>query len=344
VAAVIVTVMLGGRPYGVTGSALLAASMLAVTAVAAPPEAHWRPVLSVPAIVDVAGPRTDGQLVLSTRSGLFLYQPGAPAAQFARGPAGYVAAGSEPYIALAPGRRLPGARCSFKRDDVFALDADSTPGVARIRRTGQAVRLVDLPADAFPSGIGFDLVGRFGYRLLVTTVVAGKTTLYAIDCLGRPTVIARDAPAVEGGIAVAPSSFGRFGGDLIAADEKTGRIFAFSPSGTVKVVADSGLPAGSDIGVEALGFVPGPFDRTGSAYLSDLGAPGSPTAGTDSLLVLPGAGLVRAGLEVGDLVAATEAGAITISIHCARSCAVRRIGEGPAATHGEGHIAFVPGR
>ena len=93
------------------------------------------------------------------------------------------------------------------------------------------MRLVDFPADAFPSGIAFDLLGRFGYRLLVTAVVAGKTTLYAIDCLGGRTVVARDAPRVEGGIAVAPSSFGRFGGDLIAPDEHSGRIFAFSPTG-----------------------------------------------------------------------------------------------------------------
>jgi hypothetical protein len=64
--------------------------------------------------------------------------------EFARGPAGYVAAGGEPYIALAPARRLPDARCSFKRDDVFALDADSTPGVVRIApTTARAVGLLN---------------------------------------------------------------------------------------------------------------------------------------------------------------------------------------------------------
>jgi hypothetical protein len=335
--------MIGGRPFGATGSVLLASSVLALTAFAAQPEPRWRTLLSVPTIVDVVGPRADGQLVLSTQAGLFLVRPGRPAAKFARGPAGYVAAGGEPYIALAPGRRLPSAPCSFKRDDVFALDADSTPGVVRILRTGRGVRLVDLPARALLSGIAFDLVGRFGYRLLVTAVVAGKTTLYTIDCLGRPTVVTRGAPHVEGGIAVAPASFGRFGGDLVAADETTGRIFAFSPTGAVALVARSGVAAGGDIGVEGLGFVPSGFNRAGSAFLSDLGAPGSPTKGTNSLLVLPGAELAGAGVRVGDLLAATEAGAITISVHCARRCTVRRIGKGPAATHSEGHISFVPG-
>lgn len=337
------SVVLGARLFAGTGCVLLAASIMALSGSAAPPEIHWRPVLNVPTIVDVAGPRADGQLVLSTRGGLLLYRPGRPVVQFARGPGGYVAAGGEPYIALAPARRLSGAGCSFKRDDVFALDADSTPGVVRIRRTGQAARLVDLPAGAFPSGITFDRVGLFGYRLLVTAVIAEKSTLYAIDCRGRPTVVASGAPHVEGGITVAPSSFGRFGGDLIAADENSGRIFAFSHTGAVKMVAESGVPAGGDIGVEELGFVPSGFRRSGSAYVSDLGAPGSPTVGTDSLLMLPGPDLVRAGIGAGDLLAATEAGAITISMHCAGRCAVRRIGDGPAVTHGEGHIAFMPG-
>jgi hypothetical protein len=296
----------------------------------------------VPAIVDVVGPRADGQLVLATRGGLFLFRPGSPAVEFARGPGGYVAEGGEPYVALAPARRLPGKRCSFHRDDVFALDSDSTPGVVRIVRNGLAVRLVDFPAGAFPSGIAFDLVGRFGYRLLVTAVIGDKTTLYAIDCLGGQTVVTQDAPRVEGGMAVAPLSFGRFGGDLIAPDEYSGRIFAFTPTGAVEVVAESGLPAGADIGVEGVGFVPNRFSRTGSAYFSDLGAPGSPTEGTDSLLVLRGAALEGAGVRGGDLVAATEAGATTISVRCARRCTVRRVAEGPAATHGEGHITFVP--
>ena len=148
---------------------------------------------------------------------------------------------------------------------------------------------------------------------------------------------------MEGGIAVAPSSFGRFGGDLIAADERSGRIFAFSPRGAVAVVARSGVPAGGDIGVEGVGFVPSRFSRTGFAYVSDLGAPGSPTKGTDSLLVMSGAELARAGVGGGDLLAMTEAAAITISVHCAQRCTVRRIGESVAATHAEGHITFARG-
>jgi hypothetical protein len=233
--------------------------------------------------------------------------------------------------------------CSFHRDDVFALDSDASPGVVRVTREGRAVRLVNLPAGAFPSGIAFDLVGRFGYRLLVTAVVADRTTLYAIDCLGGVKTVTQGTAPVEGGIVVAPPSFGRFGGALIAADEKTGRILAFAPNGSVKVVARSGLRAGADLGVEGLGFVPAGLGAAGAAYFSDLSSPGSPTEGTDSLLVLRGPDLTRAGLAAGDLVAATEAGATTIAVRCASRCAVRQVAVGPAATHGEGHVTFVRG-
>jgi hypothetical protein len=40
-----------------------------------------------------------------------------------------------------------------------------------------------------------------------------------------------------------PRSSGRFGRKLIAADEVTGRIYAFGPRGLVRLVAESGLPA-----------------------------------------------------------------------------------------------------
>ena len=129
--------MLGGRLVGATGCVLLAASVLGGARSAGRPDARWRPLLKVPTIVDVVGPRADGRLVLSTRRGLFLVRPRGAVAKFARGPAGWVATGGEPYVALAPARRLPGRRCSFKRDDVFALDADSTPGVVRVDRAGK---------------------------------------------------------------------------------------------------------------------------------------------------------------------------------------------------------------
>jgi hypothetical protein len=300
---------------------------------------QWRLLVQAPGIVDVAGPLADGRLVLSTQTGLFLLRPGGAAEPFANGPGGYTAGGGEPYIALASSSRVWGVRgCSFEASDVFALDAGSAPGIFRVLPSGQASRFLDFPSGVFPSGIAFDRFGRFGYRLLVTATSDTGTTLYAIDCLAHPSVIAQGGPHVEGGIVVAPPSFGRFGGRLIAADENTGRIYAFGRDGTVTPVADSGLPAGGDIGVEALGFVP---RRVAAGYFSDLGAPGSPTQGDNGLLVLRGRDLAQASLRAGELLAAAEGGGATIAVSCAASCTVRRVADGLPATHGEGHLTFA---
>jgi hypothetical protein len=327
--------------------AFLAFSTSVLGGAAAPAIGQWRALLKVPGIDDVAGPRSDGQLVLSTKNGLFLLRPGGAAQPFATGPGGYTAGGGEPYLALATGSRVWGvAGCSFERDDAYVLDAGSTPGVFRVQASGQASRFVDFSSGVFPSGIAFDRFGRFGYRLLVTGTSGNNnaTTLYAIDCLGDVTVIAQDGPQVEGGIVVAPPSFGRFGGKLIAADEVTGRIYAFGRDGTVQTVAYSGLPAGGDTGVESLGFVPTRTGRGAAVYFSDpRSVPGAPTQGDDSLLVLRGQDLTNAAVHGGELLAATEAGGTTIAVACTITCTVRRVANGLPATHGEGHLTFGVG-
>ena len=332
--------MARGRFAIAVGIVLLTSSV--ASAASAP--GTWRAAAKVPGVLDVVGPRGDGRLVLATHGGLFLMRPGGLPVPYARGPRGYPGSPGEPYIALAKGRRVPGAGCAFGRDVVFALDPDATPGIVRIDRSGLSSRFADLPVGAFPTGITVDTVGRFGYRLLVTSFAVGKTTLHEFDCRGRARAVAGGAPHVEGGIAVAPRTFGRFGGTLIAVSEVTGRIYSFGPGGRVRLVAESRLPAGGDIGVESVGFVPPRLGRRGAAYLADMGAPGSPTSGSDSLLILAGTSLSRANLRPGELVGATEAGARTIAVRCARRCTVRRVADGPTVTHAEGHITFVPRR
>jgi hypothetical protein len=291
--------MARGRIAMAICTALLASS-IALTASATPGAGKWRAVAKVPGIVDVVGPRADGRLVLSTHSGLFLMRPAGSPVPYARGPQGYAGSPGEPYLTLGSGHRVPGTGCAFRRDVIFALDPDATPGIVRVDRSGRSSRFADLPAGAFPAGIATDTVGSFGNRVLVTSFSSGTTTLYAFDCRGRAGVVATGAPHVEGGIAVAPRAFGRFGGKLIAADEVTGRIYAFGPGGRVRLVAESGLPAGGDIGTEAVGFVPPKFGRHFAAYLADLGSPGSPTSGSDSLLILAGTDLSHANLHPGN--------------------------------------------
>jgi hypothetical protein len=332
------------RPASVL-AALGAAALLALapgSAAQGQTEIRWRELNLFPGIVDVVGPRADGRLVVAARAGLVLIKRGSKNEPFARGPDGYVPAGGEPYIALAQERRLPGAGCSFRRDDVYALVPTASPRIVRIDRSGRALRFADLPEGAFPSGIAFDTVGRFGHRLLVAALFGQSLTLYALDCRGRSSVVLQGGQRVEGGIAVAPRTFGRFAGRLIAPDEHGGRLFAIDSRGrTTRMLPSFRFPYGGDVGVESVGFVPPGFDRRGAAYLADLLAAGAPSGGTDSLLTIRGRELVRVGVRPGDLLVASEGWAITFRIRCRQRCTVRKIGRSEVDTHGEGHLTVV---
>ena len=309
----------------------------------APVGAPWLPFAHVRGVIDLTGPRRDGRLTVAAAGRLFLLRPGGAPTAFARGPGGYRAsAGDEPYIALSPGNSVRGAGCSFRRDDLFALALGSRPGVVVIDSRGRARRFADLPGGETPKGITFDEVGRFGRRLLVIGAARGKTEVFAIDCRGRVHTLTRTAPRFEGGIAVAPSSFGRYAGQLIAPDEYSGRVLAIDARGVARTIARSGLPTGGDIGIESAGFVPRGFGPGEAAYLADRGVPGNPHPGTDSILTLRPTSLARAGVASGDLLIASEGGARTIAVRCRTACTVRHIADGPSVTHGEGHIAFGP--
>jgi hypothetical protein len=307
--------------------------------------AHWVSFRHIPAVVDLAGPRRNGQLALALAGRLSLLGP-TGLVDFARGRHGYsTARGTEPYITLAPGA-LPGIgkrkrKRSFTRDDVYALEPGRAPAVIRIDSKGDATRFATLPRGSFPNGIAFDTTGAFGHRLLVSAVADGATSIFSIDWQGAVQTLTRRAPRVEGGIAVAPSSFGAFAGELVAPDEISGTVYAVDARGYARVVARSGLPHGGDIGVESEGFVPTGFSRQSAAYLADRSVPGNAHPGTNSILMLSGADLTRAGVMTGDLLVASEGGAETIAVRCQRTCVVRHIAAGPPATHAEGHIVFT---
>ena len=302
----------------------------------------WVRFLHVAGVVDLSLPRRDGTLVVAAAGRLSLLTRGGRLVPFARGSGGYrTILGPEPYVALSNGRAVPGAGCAFPPDVVYAIQPTISPGVIAIDGKGHAGQFASLP-HVRPNGIVFDDVGRFGFRLLVTAGLRGTTMVFAIDCKGNVATIAPNAPSVEGGITVAPRSFGRFGGDLVAPDERSGRLWAIDSTGRARLIARSPLRRGPDIGVESIAFLPPAFDQGWSAYVADRRTPGNPHPGTDSILTLSGAGLVAAGVRVGDLIVAGEGGAQTIAIRCSAKCTVRHIADGPRTSHVEGHIVFVP--
>jgi hypothetical protein len=299
-------------------------------------------VLHVKQVVDITAPRGDRRLVLAANGRLALLRPGGRPAPFARGTGGYsTQRGPEPYIALSPGQAVPGAGCRFPRGSVYALEPQERTGVVVVSAAGRASRLVNLNVRGLLNGIAFDATGRFGHRLLVTATDGGQTTVLAIDCRGRMRTITRAAPTLEGGIVVAPATFGRFAGQLIAPDEKSGRILAIASSGRASVVADSGLPSGQDIGVESGGFVPPRFGSGWRAYVADRVSPGNPHPGDDAVLAIGGRALLLAGTRPGDLLLASEGGAQTVAVRCRATCSVTHVADGPTVAHVEGHVAFA---
>ncbi len=316
----------------------------ASTAPAGPaPPAAWAKFRHLPGVVDLAGPRGDGSFVVAAAGRLFLLGRDGALRPFARGPGGYqTPTGPEPYLALTSGVPVRGDRCSFTADTAFAIQPGARPGIIMISTRGRARLFASLPAGRALSGIAFDGTGRFGHRLLVTAGSDGRTTVFGIGCDGRVSTVAAGGPPVEGGIVVAPASFGKFGGDLIAPSETSGRVYAVSPAGEFVTLIRSGLPAGGDIGVESAGFAPsGAPSGAVSAYLADRFSPGNRHPGDDAILRLSPAALARAGIRPGDLLVATEGGARTIDVRCAATCAVRYVAAGPAIAHGEGHIVFT---
>src|SRR5438034_1140588 len=229
---------------------LLVAATLAEAAGAAgaprptPTPAVWEQWLHLPGVFDLAGPRGDGRLVAAAHDRLVLVGPSGQTHSFA--PAYSVPDGSESYMALSPGLTVDGAGCRFDRDEVLALDLrPNTPaGITKVTAAGKVSRLAAVPGVSTLTGITLDTVGGFGHRLLVIgPSQSRKTEVTAVDCRGRATSIGTVDVPLEGGITVAPRSFGSYGGQLIAADELGGSIYAISPGGRLSTIARSDLPA-----------------------------------------------------------------------------------------------------
>lgn len=317
--------------------ALLA--FLPVSGAAAPNWERWQ---AVQGVFDLGGPRADGSLVVAGSAALYALAPDGVLSPFARGPGGYRDdPGTEAYLTVSPGQHVASSGCAFARDDIFILRLHTPLGITRVESSGQdSGSFVNLAVPGL-NGIAFDTTGSFDHRLLVAGPANGKTEVVAIDCGGAVQVITKTAPPSEGGLVVAPQTFGGFGGDLIVPDELSGTIWAIAPDGTATKVVDSHLPGGQDLGVESLGFVPLGFTKGGYVYYADRATAGSAHPGSDNVLRLSSADLAAAGVQDGDLLAATEGGASMVDVRCSSSCQAATVGPAPTTAHGEGHLVFT---
>jgi hypothetical protein len=304
---------------------------------------QWHP---DPAVVDVAGPLSSGELVVA--AGPHLYRVGRDGTQSDLSPQ-YAAPpftpppGVEAYITVVPADPT-GAWFGFTPDTVFAIRPAAPSAVVSIAPSGKPSTFATLPQAGALNGIALDTAGRFGHRLLVSgSLPGGHTAVVELDADGNQSTLTTTAPVVEGGLTVAPLSFPRFGGDLIAPDELSGRVVAIDPSGTARLVANSSAPSGPDTGVEGAAFVPSGFLTAGTAYTADRATANNPHPGTDTLLRLQGAAFAAAGVREGDLLLTTEASDRIVDVHCAPDCTAQTIGMGQSVAHGEGHLLLVAG-
>jgi hypothetical protein len=304
-----------------------------------PKTAVWEQWKKIPGILDVQSTSTPGRMMAVANNKLVLVDA-TQVQPYAQGQDGFTGAGAEPYLAVSPGLHLAG--CDFGTDQAFALRLTQPLGITHIDTHGKATELAKIPGVNDMNGLVFDTVGKFGQRLLVISDSANDTTVNAVDCQGKVTRIGTTVPKFEGGLAIAPNSFSSFGGNLIGPGEFDGKIYAIDPNGQAKVVANSGLPSGQDVGVESAGFVPfGFIGSSGSAYVADRASGNQLSPGTDTLLRLTAGALKDAGVQDGDLLMATEGGGRTIAVRCDPSCAAREIGHASSGAHIEGHIVFL---
>ena len=326
-------------------AALLAAFLLlSPLSAAAKGNLAWEQWQHVPGVFDVVGP-WGGSLLLATEKGLYQLDPTSGQLFPARIAPLSLAAGAEAYIALSPGLPVTGTTCSFPNQAIYILKTASPPAVLVVDLvSGGSETFASIPGVDTLSGIAFDRFGRFGNRLLVIGPHGGQTVVDAIDCNGKVSRVTDSAPRMEGGMEVAPPTFGAYGGDLIVPDEYSGEIIAVTPEGTTQVVVRNGLATGGDVGAESAGFVPAGFLRGGTAYLADRATANNAHAGTDTVLRLGSSQLLAEGVTEGDLLVANEGGGDTVVVHCAPDggCSnLRHLGQATSAAHIEGHLLAV---
>jgi len=294
-------------------------------------------------VFDLGLQRDGSGLIAEGTELLFTVSPSGTISAINTGSSYQGVSGFEAYFAVSAGEPAAGA-CRFQHGAIYVISPRAAGQVLEVDpNTGSPRHFATVPGVDSLNGIGFDDGGSFGdHPLLVTGPTGTRAVVAAIDCHGDVKLITSRAPRMEGGISVAPGTFGAHAGELIATDEVGGDIIGIKPSGVTSTLANLAQPAGDDLGVESSGFVPKEFlNHGGFAYLADRGTANNPHPGTDSILRLSSTQLAGAGVREGDLLVATEGGGSTVDVTCLATCSLRPIADGPPTGHIEGHVVFL---
>jgi hypothetical protein len=144
----------------------------------------------------------------------------------------------EMYLSISPGLG------TWAANDIYATQGGQ---VWKISPDGSSVTpFATVPTcGTTHSGITFDHVGTFGFDMIVS---CNNGNVYRLDSAGTPTFVASTGTFLEGPD-IPPATFGPLGGQLWAADEHSGTVWAISNAGAV-------TPAVSYVSPESVHVIP----------------------------------------------------------------------------------------
>jgi len=158
----------------------------------------------------------------------------------------------EPYIAVSSGMG------GFPAGKVYVVVRQK---IFQISPNGSNVKLFKkiLGLSSGNNGITFDTVGTFGFNMIITD---RRGPVWTVTSSGVATQIVDVMAQIEGP-AVAPSTFGAFGGQLLIASEFTGTVIAIAP--TTFTISTVGSWASAE-GVDIIPSTVCEFGASGGAY------------------------------------------------------------------------------
>jgi|GEM_PF-3507196 len=167
-----------------------------------------------------------------------------------RGPGCY-----EDYVAVSPG--LGG----FPANDIYVVQG---PNIVQVSADGSSVTTFATIPSLTPThnGISFDQVGTFGYDMIIASQ-SGQ--VWRVKSDGTKALVANVGAQVEGPV-VAPLSFAPYGGQVVAAAEGVGKVFAVTNTGTVSIVTN--VPAAESVHIIPMNVCN--FGTTGGAFFSAM--------------------------------------------------------------------------